>query len=228
MVILLGRLIAYKMQKGLLITCPEHDDATAYLTYFSKFIIKEANTKSLKFKTINDNNLNMEDFSNIIQKLDYKLIVLNGHGESDTIYGYKKNAIIRLGKNDKLLKNRIIYARSCNAGVKLGVECIKKSKEGCFIGYNLPFIFFMDEKWSTKPHNDKIACLFLEPSNLVPISIIKGHTTLESHNNARRQMLKNMSKLLKKGKEQETPFYLEALWNNYSGQVIHGAIDAQL
>ncbi len=28
--------------------------------------------------------------------------------------------------------------------------------------------------------------------------------------------------------EQETPFYLEALWNNYAGQVIHGNKKAKL
>ena len=58
---------------------------------------------------------------------------------------------------------------------RLGPECMKKTKEGCFIGYNLPFVFFMDEKWTTNPNNDKVAGLFLEPSNLVPISIIEGH-----------------------------------------------------
>ncbi len=216
------------MQKGLLITCPEHDDATAYLTYFSRSILKETSTKSLKVKEIMDKNLNMKDFSKIMNKLDYKLVVLNGHGSPDSIYGYKQNIIIKLGKNDKQLKERIVYARSCNAGMLLGPECMKKTKEGCFIGYNLPFVFFMDEKWTTNPHNDKVAGLFLEPSNLVPISIIKGHTSLEAHNNGKRQMLRTMGKLLKNNQEEETSFYLDALWNNYNGQVIFGNNEAKL
>ncbi len=216
------------MQKGLLITCPEHDDATSYLTYFSRSILKESLTKSLKVKKIMDKNLNMKDFSKIMDKLDYKLVVLNGHGLPDSIYGYKQNIIIKLGKNDKQLKERIVYARSCNAGMLLGPECMKKTKEGCFIGYNLPFVFFMDEKWTTNPNNDKVAGLFLEPSNLVPISIIKGHTSLEAHNNGKRQMLKTMEKLLKNKQEEETSFYLDALWNNYNGQAIFGNNEAKL
>lgn len=216
------------MQKGLLITCPEHDDATAYLTYFSKIIIKEAEDKTLKIKKIGDKNLNMKEFSAILKKLDYTLIVLNGHGSPDFIYGYKQNIIIKVGENDKLLKEKIVYARSCNAGMILGPVCMKGTNNGSFIGYNLPFIFYMDPRWTTNPHNDKVAGLFLEPSNLVPISIIKGHTASEAHNNAKKQILRNMNKLLKDKFEQETPFYLEALWNNYSGQVIFGNTEAKL
>lgn len=216
------------MQKGLLITCPEHDDGTAYLTYFSRPIIEEALNKSIKTKKVNDENLNMKDFSEIIGKLDYRLVVFNGHGSPDSIFGYKDNIIIKVGENDNYLKEKIVYARACNAGLLLGPNCMNKAEKGCFIGYNLPFVFFMDEKWTTKPHNDKIANLFLEPSNLVPISIIKGHTSLESHKNAKRQMLKTMRSLLKNKQEQETPFYLEALWNNYKGQVIFGDNSAKL
>jgi hypothetical protein len=210
------------MQKDLLITCPEHDDATTYFTYFSKEIIDEATKKSLKNKQINDEELNEVNFSEILKKLQYRLVVLNGHGSSNTIFGYKNNPIIQIGKNDHLLKERIVYARSCNAGLKLGPTCMKNTKEGCFIGYILPFIFYMDAKWTTKPHNDKIAGYFLNPSNMIPISVIKGHSTFKAHQNSKKQMLKTMSKLMKGEQLEETSFYLEALWNNYSGQVICG------
>ncbi len=86
----------------------------------------------------------------------------------------------------------------------------------------------MDSKWTTKPHNDNIAKLFIKPSNLIPISIIKGHSTLEAHKNSKRQMLKTMKKLVKGKQNPETPFYLEALWNNYIGQVIYGNESAKL
>ena len=216
------------MQKGLIITCPEHDDATSYLTYFSKNIISQAVLNRLKNKQISDQNLNFNDFSQIIEKLDYKFLVLNAHGSSEAIFGYKDNIIIQLGKNEALLKDRIIYARSCNAGGKLGSECMKNTRKGCFIGYQLPFIFYMDTKWTAKPSNDNAAKLFLEPSNLIPISIIKGHSGIEAHDHAKRQILKTMNKLMAGKQEQETPFYLEALWNNYIGQVIHGDETARL
>lgn len=215
------------MTKGLLITCPTYDEATAYLTYFSTTIVKKAEEKSFKVKKVADKELNLKSFSKILNKIDYKLVVLNGHGSSESIFGFKDNMIIRAGVNHELLKERIVYARSCNAGLVLGAKCMDKTKNGSFIGYNLPFIFYMDTRWTAKPHNDKVAGWFLEPSNLVPISLIKGHTSLEAHNIAKNQMLRNISRLLK-NEQLETPFYVEALWNNFAGQIIFGNTTAEI
>jgi len=212
----------------MIITCPEYDDATSYLTHFSQKIIDQAEKKQLKHKKIRDENLNLSDFSKILEKLDYRLLVLNGHGSPDSVYGYKNELIVKLGKNDSLVRERLIYARSCSAGLKLGPAAMKQSRNGCFIGYNLPFIFYMDSRWTAKPHNDNIAKLFLEPSNLVPSSLIKGQTTLSAHSNAKQRMLKNMKKLIQGNQEEETPFYIEALWNNFLGQVIYGSQKARL
>ncbi len=216
------------MQKGLLITCPEYDDATAYLTYYSKEIIAEAESRSLKVKPVEDKELNEEKFSEILKKLDYRLVVLNAHGDFDAILGYKNKVILQLGKNDSLLKERLVYARSCNAGALLGSECMKNTKDGCFIGYKFPFIFYMDAQWTTKPNNDNVARLFLEPSNLIPLSLIKGHSGIEAHERSREQMLKNMKRIMAAPAHEESSFYLEALWNNYLGQVIHGKREARL
>jgi len=216
------------MQKGLIITCPEYDDATAYLKFYSKEIIDEALSKLLKVKSVEDKELNEKDFSQILNKIDYKLVVLNGHGSSNAIWGYKDNYIIKLGKNDSLLKERIVYARSCNAGELLGLKCMEGTKDGCFIGYNLPFIFYMDARWTTKPSNDNVAKIFLEPSNQIPISILKGHQASDAHEKAKEHMLKNMKKIVAGPQNDESTLYLEALWNNYLGQVIHGKKEARL
>src|SRR3989344_3060569 len=217
------------MEDGLLITCPEHDLTTAYLVYFSKEVIEMAEKKPLKCKKVMDKDLHLKGFSEILQNLNFKFIVLNGHGSPHTIYGYKENPIIEMGENDHLLKERLVYARSCDAGQELGKECMKNTKEGCFIGYCLPFVFYMDSKWTAKPGNDNVAKLFLEPSNTIPISIIKGNTTGKAHENAKKQTVKIIEKLMESQlKEQETPFYIEALWNNYLGQVIHGNSEAKL
>ncbi|MBR9683188.1 hypothetical protein GOV03_01490 [Candidatus Woesearchaeota archaeon] len=216
------------MQKGLLITCPKHDDATAYLTHFSKEIIDEATKKSLKNKQVGDDELNEMAFSEILKKLQYRLVVLNGHGSPNVIFGHKNNPLIRKGKNDYLLKERIVYARSCDAGLNLGPTCMKNTKNGCFIGYALPFMFYISAEWTTNPYKDKVAKLFLSPSNMVPISIIKGHSTSKAHHSSKKQMLRIMSKLMKGERLQETPLYLEALWNNYQGQVIHGNENTRL
>jgi hypothetical protein len=216
------------MERGMLITCPAYDDATAYLKHYSKAVIIEAENKSLKIKSIEDKELNLETFSEILKKIAYRLVVINGHGSNDTIFGYKNQIMISQGKNDYLLKERIVYARSCDAGQTLGPESMQGTKEGCFIGYRLPFIFYMDAQWTTKPNNDQIAKMFLEPSNLVPIYLIKGHQAIDAHERSKEQILRNMKKILAAPKDDESSLYIEALWNNYSGQVIYGKKEAKL
>ncbi len=217
------------MERGLIITLPDFDNATSYLSYYSKEIIVEVNNKSFKLKEINEkHNLNREYFSEILKKLDYNFIVFNGHGEEDAIYGYKDEVLVKVGENENLLRERIIYARSCDAGLVLGPEIMKNNNHGCFIGYKLPFIFFIDERWSAKPNNDNTARLFLEPSNFVPLSLIKGNSALESHNNSKRAIIKNMKKILRNKNEPGADSLLAGLWNNFNGQVIYGNKEARL
>lgn len=215
------------MQKGMIITLPDYDDATSYLSYFSKFIIEEAEQKNFKIKIIDSSELNAGSFSQIVRKLDYNFIMINGHGSEDSIFGYKSNILIKADGNADILKEKVTYARSCNAGSILGENCVKNSKKGCFIGYTLPFIFYIDNRWSTKPNNDNIAKLFLLPSNAIAISLIKGNVTLEAHENSKKQILKNIKRLLE-NKGTDSYRFAEAPWNNYIGQVILGDVSATL
>ncbi len=186
------------MQKGLIITCPRYDDTTEYLSYYSKEIAEESRSRNLKVKEVHDEQLNLNYFSNIVNNLDYRMIMFNGHGSADSICGYKDNVIVKVGKNENMLRERIVYARACNSAEVLGRECMKETKEGCFIGYGLPFVFFIDGRWSAKPHNDNTAKLFLIPSNSIPLSLIKGNSAIEAHENSKRQILKNINRLLRR------------------------------
>lgn len=214
------------MKRGLVITLPRYDDTTEYLSQFSQQIEKEANDKGVEIKKLKDKEATREEFEKIIKKLDYKMIVFNGHGSNDGINGYK-DEIVKVGENEGLLRERIVYARSCNAAVKLGEECTKDTKEGCFIGYNRPFQFYVDIKWTTNPLKDNTAKLFLEPSNLVPISIIKGNSAFNADENSKRQTLKNIKKILRSSNAESFKI-AEALWNNYDGQVLLGFPNARL
>ena len=97
---LLKQSVLFKMQKGLIITLPRYDDTTEYLTFYSKEIIKKAENRELKIKKVENGSLNIKEFSNILKKMDYKLVVLNGHGTEDSVFGYKNNEIIKVGKSE--------------------------------------------------------------------------------------------------------------------------------
>ena len=207
-------------------TSPRHDITTEYLAVFSVPIEEACDKKAILCKTLKNESANKEEFVKIINKLDCNMIVLNGHGSEEAIAGHKNEIIIQAGENENLLKERIVYARSCEAASILGEKIIENST-GCFIGYTLPFEFYYDENWVTNPIKDNTAKLFLESSNLSPLSLIKGNSSNESHERAKRQMLKNIKKILKT-KNKESFVIAESLWNNYLGQVILGNKEARL
>lgn len=215
------------MKKGLLITLPQSDDVTEYLAVFSKPIIEECERKRIKFVEIKKENVTKEKVESLICSYDYKFIIFNGHGGINSITGHKNQELIKKGVNDKILCNRITYARSCWAAAGLGIACMQCNKEGCFIGYNIPFMFLIDITWATNPSKDKIAKIFFDTSNQVPISLIKGKTAEESNKNSKTAMLKAIKKSLLKG-DNDSQSIAEILWNNYSGQTILGEKEATL
>ena len=215
------------MKKGLIITLPRHDEVTEYLSFFSKDIIDEAKNRHIPVKKLIDKDANKENFEKNVKKTDFKLFVLNGHGAPTIISGYKNKLLIGEGINEEILLERITYARSCDAGYSLGKKAMQKNKEGCFIGYKLSFQFYSDETWHGNPAKDLLAPLFLEPSNLIPISILKGKPTGEAHLSSKKAILKNIKKVLKKS-NYESLVMAEALWNNYEGLVLIGNSSAEI
>ena len=212
------------MNRELIITLPRYDPATEYLSQFSRDIIKEAEDNNIKLKRLKGKDSNKNNFEKVINKLNYNMIMFNGHGSDKTIMGHDDESLIILGKNEHLITERIIYARACNAANTLGKECIKNTKNGCFIGYNVNYMFYTDTNWDLNPLKDNIAKMFLDSSNIIPISLIKGNSAEEADKKSKNQILKNINKVLK-NKNQESFMIAEALWNNYVGQVVLGNKD---
>jgi len=214
------------MKAGMIITMPRYDQVTEYLSQFSAEIIEEADSKGISVRRLEDSEANSESFEKAVKKLDYNFLFFNGHGSSTEIMGHK-TWIIMLGKNESLLHDRITYARSCDAGRTLGFKIIQDSQRACFIGYNKPFQFYTDDNWSSTPLKDNKARLFLEPSNIIPISILKGNSAIVACDKSKKAFMKNIHKLLK---ERTEGAYLlaGALWNNYTAQVILGNNKARM
>jgi hypothetical protein len=208
------------MRKGILITLPESDDVTTYLSAFSKEIIYAAKENQIEIKTLEKEEATKENFTKIINKLDYKMVIFNGHGSPDKICGHKNKEIISLGVNEQLIRNRITYARSCWALSELGSRCTTGSK-GCFIGYKIPFMFMSNINWTTNPIKDNTAKVFFDTTNLVPIGLIKGHNAEEVDQNSKKSMLKSINKALIEGSK-DSQAIAQVLWNNYVGQGIAG------
>lgn len=190
------------MSKSLLITRPRYDEATNYLYYWAEKVIGEAQKKNLTVLDLCDEKANIKDFTGRVEKLNPDLMFLNGHGDPNRITGQNYEVLVEKDKNETLLSHKITYALSCSAAKNLGQSAVKKGAKA-FIGYKEDFIFTYEKDKTTKPIEDKTAKLFLEPSNLVVTTLIKGNTAKEANIRSKKEFRRNLRKLMASESPQE-------------------------
>jgi len=161
------------MSKKLLITRPEHDDTTLYLSHWSKQAIEQAESKGMRVLDLHKNRANKSEVVSMLSKQKPELVIFNGHGGDNVVGGDKNEPLIVAGENENLLKEKITYAISCKSAKKLGPKSVDSGAKA-YIGYDDDFIFFYDPNKMTHPLKDETAKLFLEPSNELIISLVKG------------------------------------------------------
>ncbi len=179
----------------MLITRPNHDVTTNYLYYWSEKIMKQAHRNNESVIDLRGKRANSKEFIGILKKTNPSFIVINGHGDEKSFGGYDNEVLIKFGKNESMLAGKVIFARSCGSAAILGKACIAKGTLS-YIGYKDDFVFIIDESKISRPSDDVIAGLFLEPSNYVAIVLLKGHKTSEANNRSKDMYRQNIQKLM--------------------------------
>lgn len=215
------------MDNLLLVTRPKYDDGTEYLSAYALEVIKKVKEK-ISIKDFEGKEVNKKNIEKYLKRKNPRLFFLNGHGNEYEICGHKEEVIFSLN-NVNLLKNRITYARACFSANVLGHKAVKDNP-GCFIGYIYPFSFWMDGRRSATPLKDKVAGMFLNPSNEIVFSLLKGETTKKADENSKKMMITNMKEILAMEQKNEpgATGMLQILWDNYDGQVVLGNEDATI
>lgn len=178
------------MNKRLLVTRPRHDITTHYLFHWANKIIELAKKKHFSVLDLKRKRANKKEITSILKKIEPSLVFLNGHGDDGCIRGHNNEILLEAGKNEKLLKSKIIYALSCRSAKKLGPKSIK-AKALAYLGYDDDFIFIIDKDKVGKPLADGTAKLFLDPSNQIMISLLKGHSVGNSCYRSKRLFREN-------------------------------------
>lgn len=209
------------MNKKLLITRPEHDDTTYYLSHWSKKAIETAKSKGIKIFDLFRKRANKKEVLSMINKQKPSLVIFNGHGNDDSIAGYNDEPLVIAGKNEGLLKEKVTYALSCKSGKILGPKSIDSGARA-YIGYDDDFIFIYNPNKMTNPLRDNTARLFLEPSNKLIISLIKGNSSEESCRRSQTVFKDNMKKLLSSEATPEETSMVRYLWWDMIHQVCLG------
>jgi len=209
-----------------LITRPRHDDILHYLFVWSTELIDLALKKGKKVVDLSDKKANKERVAGILDKTPIRFVMFNGHGDDNLVMGHRDEELIKSPGNEKLLRDKIVYCRSCNSAKKLGPDSVISGADA-FIGYDSEFVFVYDAKSITKPLDDKTAALFLTPTNTLVSSIIKGNTVKFSYEKSQELFRQDINKLLGSATSDEDRELIRYLYWDYSHQIYHGEDEAK-
>lgn len=210
-----------------LITRPNHDKVTSYLFQWSKEILNSEYPTEIQFLDLREEDANKNKVESYLKKQSPRIVLFNGHGDDNTICGFKDEPLIEINKNDDLLKDKIVYALSCSSARKLGESSIKKGADA-FVGYRNSFMLFTDADSEATPLRDNIAASFLNPSNKLSISLLKGSTTEEASNKSKEGFKKEIKKFLSSKAIDGSDRIASALFWNMSNQAVIGNKEAKI
>lgn len=201
------------MNKTILITQPEYDYTTRYISAWAEKVAQYAKKRNNTVIALKDDRANGRMLVTIIAKTDPSFIFLNGHGSSAMVAGQDDKPLIQNTDNVEFLRKKIIYALSCQSAKHLGPYCITKGVKTYF-GYTEDFIFSIERSKRTRPNEDNLAALFLDPSNTIAMSLLKGRNSHEAYNDSQKAFRKSIRTLLtSESKENQTSTIRFLIWD---------------
>lgn len=209
------------MNKTILITRPNYEEKLNFLYFWSQLVVDLAKKKNFVVLDLRSNKSNKKTFDSYIIRNNPSFVFFNGHGSSDMVTGHNDEPLVTANKDEELLKGKIIYSRTCGSALVLGNQCVKKGTR-TFIGYQSPFVFFYSKSFVSHPLKDNISRQFLEPTNLIPIKLIKGHTSQEAHEYSRVSMQKNYFSMMSSASTLGEKHVASYLWGDLTSQVLIG------
>ena len=208
------------MGKIILITRPEHDLGTRYLSKWGKEIINEASNKGVRVIDLHRQRAERERFLGTLKKSNPSLVVLNGHGNENMVTGHDTQAILT-EIDGSIVSGKIIFARACRSAKILGPSLVTQGVI-VYLGYKEDFWFKYNTRDVSRPLEDKTAALFLEPSNRIAIYLLKGHSAGEANKRSRELYKKNIGRLLAEGPLSEDYDAIRILFWNMMNQICIG------
>ncbi len=210
-----------------LITRPEHEDTVFYLSAWSKELIEQAKQNGLTTLDCHRERAVAPVVCSMLENKHPTLVMFNGHGNTHQITGHNNQVLIEKGKNERLLKAKIVYARSCSTSAELAESCIKHGTRA-YIGYHEEFVFWQGNATSLRPLEDESAKPCLEASNQVVKSLLGGSTAKEAYAHSQRVSDEWLEKLQRSDAPPDAVHILPLVfWNKYV-QTVHGDKNAHI
>ena len=83
----------------MIVTRPQYDVITKYLSVWAEEVINFAKEKGIEVFDLIKEKANKKDFCGRVKKLQPDMIFLNGHGDDDCVTGHDDQEIVRAGDN---------------------------------------------------------------------------------------------------------------------------------
>lgn len=211
----------------MIVTRPQYDTTTKYLSVWAEEVINFAKKNKIEVIDLLKHKANKKDFVGRVKKLQPDVIFLNGHGDDDCVTGHDEETLVEVGDNHDILRGAITYALSCNSGKILGQKVVE-NKATTYIGYEDKFIFVSDRNYIHSPIDDPKARPFMEASNQVMISLLKGNKAKDASERSKNKFRDNYIRLLSSSADQDSLQAAQCLWWNMRNQVCLGDLDAEL
>ncbi len=183
------------MGQHLLVTRPEYDYTTRYISAWAENYLQLAKQKGYAIVDLRRKRANRKEFESVVKKTKPAFVILNGHGNSDEVAGNDNETLVDANTNAEILADKITYALSCQSAKNLGTK-VGSYPNTTYIGYKEDFAFVRLEKYGRKPVEDALTGLFLEPSNAIVVSLLKGHSAGDSFSRGQYEFTKNIQGLL--------------------------------
>jgi len=169
-----------------LVTLPEHDTETLYLSQWASEAVLEATERGCEVKELDGADATRANLEKFLKKQRPPFLFFNGHGNDDAIFGHQDEDLVKAGVNEGILRDKIVYALACMSAAKLGPAAIAAGTKA-YIGYEERFAFVTSKNHECEPDEDKLANIFKEASNEVPAALFKGATTKAAFERSQRK-----------------------------------------
>ena len=98
------------MPKTLFVTFPNDDLTLSYLYSYEKEAVSFAQQRGVNVTEFKREKAARKDVEKFLKAKKPGLVVFNGHGDENTVTGYRQEPIIIRGENESLLNSSIVYA----------------------------------------------------------------------------------------------------------------------
>ncbi|MFH0961406.1 MAG: hypothetical protein V1820_01855 [archaeon] len=167
------------MSKRVLVVRPDDKDELNYLSQWSSEILEFAKGNGIDIDDLGFKESAKERFKASLARSP-GLIVFNCHGTPTSILGKAEEELINVKTSDDL-KSTIIFARVCFVGQAFEEN---PTKTKAFLGFTSVFGFPMDPGLGFTPTEDPQAMPFMNITNRIAVSLLKGNTVGDVYQSA--------------------------------------------